>query len=212
VSDGICGAHNVRKSGLRIKTEIIAASVHPAIWKLDVANSTAYSASIMRGEYRFIFRGGRKRVQRAFVLSMLILFTCVGAFSQKVQQQAATASTTASASRTQAMQSLDESSSNIEQLLQVHEKMVQISGQQAKIFSDLSGKIENLSKLAGQKGTSQAQLMQAIQNMQETQMSFNLQYLQLQNSMQNENRQFTMVSNIMKTKHDTAKNAIGNIR
>jgi hypothetical protein len=43
-------------------------------------------------------------------------------------------------------------------------------------------------------------------------MSFNLQYLQLQNAMQNENRQFTMVSNIMKTKHDTVRNAIGNIR
>jgi hypothetical protein len=43
-------------------------------------------------------------------------------------------------------------------------------------------------------------------------MSFNLQYLTLQSSMQNDNRQFTMVSNIMKTKHDTAKNSIRNIR
>jgi hypothetical protein len=47
---------------------------------------------------------------------------------------------------------------------------------------------------------------------QETQMSFNLQYLQLQSQMQNENRQFTAVSNIMKTKHDTVKNSISNIR
>jgi hypothetical protein len=56
------------------------------------------------------------------------------------------------------------------------------------------------------------QLMQATQNMQEKQMSFNLQYLGLQNSMQNENRQFTMVSNIMKTKNHTVKNSISNIR
>jgi hypothetical protein len=61
-------------------------------------------------------------------------------------------------------------------------------------------------------GQSQAALMQATQGMQEMQMSFNLQYLQLQNSMQNANRQFTMVSNIMKTKHDTVKNSISNIR
>lgn len=54
-------------------------------------------------------------------------------------------------------------------------------------------------------------LLQATQNMQETQMSFNLQYLQLQNSMQNENRNYTIVSNIMKTKHDTVKNTISNI-
>ena len=60
-------------------------------------------------------------------------------------------------------------------------------------------------------GGSTDSLMQATQQMQETQMSFNLQYLQLQNSMQNENRQFTMVSNIMKTKHDTAKNTISNV-
>ena len=43
-------------------------------------------------------------------------------------------------------------------------------------------------------------------------MSFNLQYLQLQETMQNENRHYTMVSNIMKTKQDTVKNSISNIR
>jgi hypothetical protein len=43
-------------------------------------------------------------------------------------------------------------------------------------------------------------------------MSFNLQYLQLQQQMQNENRSYTAVSNIMKTKHDTVKNSISNIR
>ena len=43
-------------------------------------------------------------------------------------------------------------------------------------------------------------------------MSFNLQYLQLQSQMQQENRAYTAVSNIMKTKHDTAKNSISNIR
>ena len=59
---------------------------------------------------------------------------------------------------------------------------------------------------------SSQQLLSAVQAMQGTQMSFNMQYLQLQNSMQNDNRQFTMVSNIMKTKHDTVKNLICNIR
>ena len=43
-------------------------------------------------------------------------------------------------------------------------------------------------------------------------MSFNLQYLNLQEKMQNENRQFSTVSNVLKTKHDTAKNAINNVR
>lgn len=42
--------------------------------------------------------------------------------------------------------------------------------------------------------------------------NFGLQYLALQESMQQENRQYTALTNIMKTKHDTAKAAINNVR
>jgi hypothetical protein len=55
-------------------------------------------------------------------------------------------------------------------------------------------------------------IVNATKTMQESQMSYNLQYLQLQSQMQSENRSYTAVSNIMKTKHDTVKNSIGNIR
>jgi hypothetical protein len=61
-------------------------------------------------------------------------------------------------------------------------------------------------------GSEQEALMQATKEMQEMNQSFNLEYLQLQQDMQNQNRQFTLVSNIMKTKHDTAKSAINNVR
>jgi hypothetical protein len=61
-------------------------------------------------------------------------------------------------------------------------------------------------------GDSSNALLSATKQMQETQMSFNLQYLQLQNQMQNENRSYTCMSNIMKTKHDTCKNSISNVR
>ncbi|MEL6544240.1 MAG: hypothetical protein AAFQ82_06415 [Myxococcota bacterium] len=61
-------------------------------------------------------------------------------------------------------------------------------------------------------GDSSAILMQETRQMQELNQSFNLQYLSLQQNMQSENRQFTTLSNIMKTKHDTAKNAINNVR
>ncbi len=60
--------------------------------------------------------------------------------------------------------------------------------------------------------TKNSELFNATKQMQETQMSFNLQYLQLQNQMQNESRKFTMISNIMKTKHETVKNSISNVR
>ena len=54
--------------------------------------------------------------------------------------------------------------------------------------------------------------MNATLSMQEMDQTFNLSYVQLQQDMQSQNRQFTVVSNIMKVKHDTAKAAIDNVR
>jgi hypothetical protein len=56
------------------------------------------------------------------------------------------------------------------------------------------------------------QMMSATRQMAEFQASFNLQYLQLQEKIQIDSRQFNLVSNIMKTKHDAAKNALNNVR
>jgi hypothetical protein len=64
----------------------------------------------------------------------------------------------------------------------------------------------------GSGGSSQMELLNATKNMQEMAQSFNLQYLQLQEKMQSENRSFSTVSNVMKTKHDTAKSSISNVR
>jgi len=65
---------------------------------------------------------------------------------------------------------------------------------------------------AAASGSSETGPMHTTKSMQETQMSFNLQYLQLQSQMQSESRAFTAISNIMKTKHDTVKNSISNVR
>ena len=56
------------------------------------------------------------------------------------------------------------------------------------------------------------QLLDQTKGMQEMMASFNLQYLQLQEKMQMENRSFSTISNVMKTKHDTAKSTINNVR
>lgn len=61
-------------------------------------------------------------------------------------------------------------------------------------------------------GDSSSQMLMAQQRMQEMNQTFNLQYLQLQQDMQNESRKFTALSNIMKTKHDTARNALSNLK
>jgi hypothetical protein len=42
--------------------------------------------------------------------------------------------------------------------------------------------------------------------------AFNLYYLELQEQISAENRQYSTMSNVLKARHDTVKNAIGNIR
>ena len=82
-------------------------------------------------------------------------------------------------------------------------------------ISDLPGKQQvspaDLRQIVGGTGGTGIP-MSASRSMWEMQMSFGLQYLTLQGKTSHENRRFTMVSNIMKTKHDTAKNLINNVR
>lgn len=79
------------------------------------------------------------------------------------------------------------------------------------LYESLSQKVGEIGQLAAQ-GASQDQLLAATKEMQEMNQSFSLQYLQLQQKMQADNRKFTTLANVMKTKHDTAKNAINNVR
>lgn len=59
--------------------------------------------------------------------------------------------------------------------------------------------------------TTPGDLLEATRAMQQEAQSMNLQYLQLQERMQQESREFTTLSNVMRVKHDTARSAISNI-
>lgn len=54
--------------------------------------------------------------------------------------------------------------------------------------------------------------IQSMADLQRAMMDDNMEYLRLQQQIQAENRRFTTVSNVMKARHETAKNAINNIR
>lgn len=54
--------------------------------------------------------------------------------------------------------------------------------------------------------------MAATKQMMEMNQDFNLQYLNLQSSVQAESRKYTAVSNVSKTKSDTAKNSLSNVK
>jgi hypothetical protein len=60
-------------------------------------------------------------------------------------------------------------------------------------------------------GVTERDVVEATRTLQQEARTFNLQYLQLQENMQRESREFTAVSNVMKVKHDSAKAAINNI-
>jgi hypothetical protein len=100
-------------------------------------------------------------------------------------------------------------------LVASHDQYVGASRQVDGLTGKLLQGVREVSKLAvesGRSGVPSKKLFQAIKDMAEMSESFNMQYLDLQKQMQDENRRFTLLSNIMKTKHDTAKNAINNIR
>jgi hypothetical protein len=59
--------------------------------------------------------------------------------------------------------------------------------------------------------TQEDDVLAATRTLQQEARTFNLQYLQLQENMQRESREFTALSNVMKVKHDSAKAAIANI-
>ena len=67
------------------------------------------------------------------------------------------------------------------------------------------------SAAGGTGGTSEGDVLEATRSLQQEARTFNLQYLQLQENMQRESREFTALSNVMRVKHDSAKSAIGNI-
>jgi hypothetical protein len=66
--------------------------------------------------------------------------------------------------------------------------------------------------LAGNPITQANDLTRATAAMAKMNMGLNLQCLQLQKNMLDESRRSTTIANIMKSKHDTAKSIINNIR
>lgn len=110
---------------------------------------------------------------------------------------------------------LDGMSADLGRMIQAQRKVMEAGVSIAGLFKKLHLDSKSLCDLVlktGTEGRSESQLSKAARQLQETRMSCNMQYLQLQAQMQNENRSFTMISNIMKTKHDTVKNSISNIR
>jgi len=86
-----------------------------------------------------------------------------------------------------------------------------ISGQPTGPVAGLGAGPATASALTNPEGGGGTDMAQ-MQAMQKESQVFNLQLLQLQENVQNENRHFTTVSNVLRASHDTAKAAISNVR
>ena len=82
----------------------------------------------------------------------------------------------------------------------------QLIGAAAQGLQELRG-----SAPSGLMGSGQDQQISEMFEMQKQSQAFNLQYMQLQTELQNDNRRFSTLSNLMKVRHDTAKAAINNM-
>ncbi|UFH57721.1 hypothetical protein [Spirosoma sp. KNUC1025] len=102
---------------------------------------------------------------------------------------------------------------NRRQAVRIQKQLKMLMKTYQKKHNQLLKQIDSTTERIGAAGGGgQDQLVEATRQMQETQMSFNLQYIQLQSQMQQENRSYAAISAILKTKHDTVKNSISNIR
>jgi len=104
----------------------------------------------------------------------------------------------------EALHALKQADAELASLVALHRQMLANTQRLSKLAVQLSHAITDAEAKAGD--------TKARQQLQELNTNFNLMQLQIGQSIDEESRRFTLVSNVLKTRHDTAKNSINNIR
>ena len=104
----------------------------------------------------------------------------------------------------EALGALEEADAELGSLVAIHRQMRADAQRLSKLAAQLSHAIAHAEQESGN-ATARRQL-------QELNTNFSLMQLQIGRSIDEESRRFAVVSNIMKTRHDTARNSISNIR
>ncbi len=163
---------------------------------------------------------GDMRYALIFLLALTLLGWSAPVNQTRTQKRVATVSKVSP----EGVKALDEVLQASKDFVEIHRRLSGYVRQLDMLYGKLDKKYLELLKLtkeldkalrSGMKSAASREFenrTQRLEGCQEMHKSFNLQYLMLQNKISHENRQFTMVSNILKNKHDTAKNAINNIR
>lgn len=95
---------------------------------------------------------------------------------------------------------------------QLEETLQAYSVQQKALAKSISKTEILLDQVLSKDKKNQIKIQEATRHLQQAEKNSNDPLLKLQVVIQNENRIYTSISNILKLKHDTAKNSISNIR
>jgi hypothetical protein len=110
----------------------------------------------------------------------------------------------------EALTALGEAETSLSKLLEIHRRLQAATIEVERLFVESSKLLADTVK-AVESQRSQADLLKAARQTEKTQLSFNRLHLQLHDQIHADNLVFTSVSNVLKTRHDTAKNSISNI-
>lgn len=124
----------------------------------------------------------------------------------------------------QALQTVQSSESDLDVLRAHHDSAMNVSVRMSDLYVRLSQAVEATRELAedlqaargagrsGDVNRITGELESQLERLYDMNQSFSMQYLGLQQAIQQETREFNLLSNVMKTKHESARNAINNIR
>ena len=114
----------------------------------------------------------------------------------------------------EALRSLADAESERLRLLGLHERLVATARAIGALLDSAGKRAADVASAAGSPPPPDTppRLAKAVTRMERAWRSYSLQYLALEHAVEEESREFTEVSNIMKTKHDTTKNSISHIR
>jgi ABC-type transporter Mla subunit MlaD len=130
------------------------------------------------------------------------------------QQRAAGGAQVAPAAGAELLRIMDQQRTDLTTLDASHQRYREAAESLATLYRRLNEHASAVVKAAaatpGRAGG--GSLQAEIDDMRDAQTRFDRQFQALQQVMQDESRRFTALSHVMKTRHDTAKNAISNVR
>ena len=106
---------------------------------------------------------------------------------------------------------IDDLALQIAEMEAIHNRLMEAAGRMTTIYSSLNEQLGHICGPDREWGSSPRE-SDGMDQLCQTSVHDTLEYMELHNRMQRESRRFQTLSDIMKTRHDTAKSAIQNVR